>query len=321
MSYEVAGTGPSQIKVSVVIVVWNAQKYVAQCLQSLKRECPCSNLEVIIVDNASTDGAPEFVQKDYPEIKLIRNSENFGFAKANNIGIAASTGDVICLINSDVEFTQNCFDPMLRYLSAHPDVGMLGPKMIGPNGHVARLTLRFPTVWNMFCRAMGLDLLFKKSIFGDQLMRDFGHQSTADVEVLTGWFWMIPRRALETVGPLDEQFFMYGEDVDWCYRFHRAGKRVVFFAGAEALHYGGASSATAPIRFFVEKQRANIQFGRKHYGILRRLGLFVTGLLYHFVRVVGYGFVWLIKPSQRESAVAKYRRSAICLHWLIKAPI
>jgi GT2 family glycosyltransferase len=304
-------------RVSVVIVVWNAKKYVLECLGSLREHCQNVCYEVVVVDNASTDGTPELVAEMFPEFELIRNAENFGFAKANNIGIAHSSGDYVCLVNSDVKFLDDCISPMVEYLSDHADVGMLGPTMLTAGGVVRRSTMRFPTVWNTLCRAVGLDSMFKKSpAFGGLLNSDFDHLTTAPVEVLNGWFLLLRRRALERVGLLDPQFFMYGEDVDWCYRFRQSGEKVMFFAEAGAIHYGGASSATAPLRFYLELYRATWQYWRKHYGGLSQLGFLVAFAIHHSVRLLGSAFLYLCSPSQRAHNAARFRRSLACLQWL-----
>ncbi|HEX4487710.1 MAG TPA: glycosyltransferase family 2 protein [Terriglobales bacterium] len=307
---------PVTARVSTVIVVWNAMKYVVECLESLENCCRESCTEVIVVDNASTDGTPELIEKRFPWVKLIRNRENLGFAKANNIGIAMATGEYLSLVNSDVKFVQDCFTPMAAYMDEHQDVAMLGPRMLDAQGNVGRSTMRFPTLWNSFCRALGLDSVFKHSrVFAGQLMSDFSHSETVDTKVLNGWFWMVRRTALDQVGLLDERFFMYGEDIDWCYRFHRAGHRIVFFAGAEAIHYGGASSSSAPVRFYVEMQRANWQYWRKHRGYLAQFGYLVFLALHHVIRAVGYSFVYLFSPSRSAESRAKIRRSIACLRW------
>jgi GT2 family glycosyltransferase len=307
--------GPA--RVSVVIVVWNAKQYVVECLGSLREHCEKMCSEVIVVDNASTDGTPELVAEMFPDFKLIRNRENFGFAKANNIGMAESSSDYICLVNSDVKFIDDCISPMVRYMSAHPGVGMVGPKMLAASGEVRRSTMRFPTVWNNFCRAVGLDSLFKGSrSFGGLLMSDFDHKTTAPVEVLNGWFLLVRRSAVERVGLLDPQFFMYVEDVDWCYRFRKAGESVVFFAEAGAIHYGGASSANAPLRFYLELYRATWQYWRKHHGGLARLGFLVAFAIHHSIRLLGSAFVYLCSPSQRLHTAAQFKRSLACLQWV-----
>jgi GT2 family glycosyltransferase len=303
--------------VAVVIVAWNAKRYVVECLESLREHCGGVCSEVIVVDNASSDGTPELVAEMFPEVKLIRNAENFGFAKANNIGIAQASADYICLVNSDVKFLDDCISPMVRYLSEHPGVGMLGPKMLAATGEVRRSTMRFPTVWNNFCRAIGLDSLFKGSrSFGGLMMSDFDHRTTAPVEVLNGWFLVVSRSALGRVGLLDPRFFMYGEDVDWCYRFRQAGEKVVFFAEAGAIHYGGASSSNAPLRFYLELYRATWQYWRKHHGRLARLGFLLAFAVHHLVRLVGAAFIYLCAPSQRTDTAARFKRSLACLQWV-----
>jgi GT2 family glycosyltransferase len=304
-------------RVSVVIVVWNAKKYVLECLESLREHCAHVCSEVIVVDNASTDGSAELVEERFPEFKLIRNPANFGFAKANNIGIAQSSGDYICLVNSDVKFLDDCISPMIEYLSENQAVAMVGPKMLSPDGKVWRSTMRFPTIWNYFCRALGVDMAFKKSrFFGGLLMSDFDHKTTTPVEVLNGWFVVVRRSAMDRVGPLDPQFFMYGEDVDWCYRFRQAGDGVVFFAEAGAIHYGGASSSHAPLRFYLELYRATWQYWRKHHGGLAQLGFLAAFAVHHAVRLLGSAFVYLCLPSQRPHTATKFKRSLACLQWV-----
>jgi GT2 family glycosyltransferase len=311
-------TQPKKRGVSVVIVVWNAQAYVLECLSSLREYCANAYTEVIVVDNASTDGTAELVAQRFPEFKLIRNSENMGFAKANNIGMSESSGEYVCLVNSDVKFTNDCISPMIQYLKVHPETGLLGPKMMGGDGKTAfRSTLRFPTVWNMFCRALWLDVAFKgSSFFGGLLMTDFNHETTRPVEVLVGWFWVARWNSIQRVGMLNPQFFMYGEDIDWCYRFRKAGEEVVFFAEADAFHYGGASSSAAPARFYLEQTRANWRYFRMHHGLLAQAGFLATVTIHHALRLIGSCGVYLLSPSQRSETRARLKRSLMCLQWV-----
>jgi GT2 family glycosyltransferase len=312
-------TQPAKLAtVSVVIVVWNAKKYVLECLESLREHCKNVYKEVIVVDNCSTDGTPEIVSKLFPEFKLIRNPENYGFAKANNVGMIHCTGEFVCLVNSDVKFTSDCISPMLKYLEKSPDVAMLGPKMLsGNDNRVYRSTLRFPTVWNVFCRAVGLDVIFKRSrFFGGLLMSDFDHQTTAPVEVLVGWFWLVRQNAIERVGMLDTQFFMYGEDIDWCHRFHECGLGVAFCAEAEAFHYGGASSSASPARFYLEQARANWQYFKKHHGFLARAGFLAAIACHHAIRALGFALAYIYSPSCHSETGLKLKKSLACLHWV-----
>ena len=305
-------------RVSVVIVVWNAKKYVLECLDSLREHCKNVYTEVIVVDNCSTDGTPEIVEEMFPALKLIRNPENYGFAKANNIGISASSGEYICLVNSDVKFVDDCISPLLGYLGANPGVAMVGPKMLLRRlGWFARSTMRFPTPWSYFCRALGLDVVFKRSrLFGGFMMSDFNHQTTRPVEVLNCWFVLARRNAIQRVGPLDPQFFMYGEDLDWCYRFHQAGEQIVFFADAGAIHYGGASSSNAPIRFHLEMCRADWQLWRKHRGWLGGASFLFILAIHASVRLFLSAVRYVCLPSQRPDTLLKLNTSLAILGWL-----
>jgi GT2 family glycosyltransferase len=154
-------------------------------------------------------------------------------------------------------------------------------------------------------------------VIPDQLMQNFEYDQLLDVDVLTGWFWVIRREAFEQVGLLDERFFMYGEDIDWCKRFHEAGWRVVFYPAVEALHYGGASSARAPTRFYVELLRARMQYCKKHYSLWMGLGFWVTASIHHIVRMIGYTFLYFLQPSKRSDLSWKVKRSIACVNWLI----
>jgi GT2 family glycosyltransferase len=147
-------------------------------------------------------------------------------------------------------------------------------------------------------------------------MSDFDHRTTTPVEVLNGWFVVVRRVAIEKLGSLDPQFFMYGEDVDWCYRFHQAGEGVVFFAESGAVHYGGASSSNAPLRFYLELYRATWQYWRKHHGGLAQFGFLIAFAAHHFIRLLGAAVLYLLLPSRRTATAGKFKRSLACLQWV-----
>jgi GT2 family glycosyltransferase len=308
--------------ISIIVVTWNAQRYVRECLDSLMHATAGLSAEIIAVDNASTDGTPQVINQQFPRVTLISNAENMGFAKANNVGLRLSSGDFIFLINSDVNVPPDCLKRMVGYMEQHANIGLLGPRMLGPEGKTARSCMRFPTLWNSFCRALALDSFFARSrLFGGSLMRDFAHDRMAEVEVLNGWFWLVRREALVQVGLLDERFFIYGEDIDWCQRFHQSGWRVVFYPEAEALHYGGASSANAPIRFCIEMQCASLQYWKKHHGRFSSACYVLISLLNHALRIAGYVAAYTVSKSARSQAEFKIRRSAACLRWLAASQI
>lgn len=277
-------------------------------------------MEVIVVDNASSDGTAEAIAEKYPEVELIRNDTNLGFARANNIGIRASSGKYLCLINSDVVVPETCLQTMLQYIELRPTIGVLGPRMRLADGSIGDSCMRFPTVWNWFGRALALDSIFKRfGWFGGFLMTDFRYDKVTSVDVLTGWFWMARKEAIDQVGPLDERYFMYGEDIEWCKRFRRAGWDIVFYPEAEAVHHCAASSSQSPIRFYLEMQRANMQYLRCYHKGFALIAFGLAIALHEVVRILGYGTIYVFRSSMRSDSWYKIRRSWECLRWLVGA--
>jgi GT2 family glycosyltransferase len=302
---------------SIVIVSWNTKKYLEECLTSLRTINGNLCVETIVVDNSSSDGTPEMIRAQFPEVTLIETGANLGFAGGNNVGIQKATGNYVCLINSDVNVPADCLPKMHSYMEQNSTIGLLGPGMLYTDGRVHRSGMRFPTLWNLFLRALFLDSLFKRSrFFGGYLMKDFQFDRTTDIDVLNGWFWMARRDALNQAGLLDQRFFMYAEDVDWCKQFHLAGWRVVFYPEAKALHYGGASAANAPSRFNVEMQRANLQYWKKYHGRVSLLFYLLIGFLSYAIRAAGWGIVYLTRRSSRYRAEIEVQQYLKCLRWV-----
>jgi len=304
-------------EISIVIVTWNCRSFADECLSSLRSQVGEFSTHIIVVDNASSDGTPEWIASHFPEVELIRSETNLGFAKGNNLGLVRAKGDYICLINPDVNVAPECIRTMFEFMERDPSIGLLGPKMIGPDGNVGRSTMRFPTIWNSLCRALALDVIFKGSrVFGGFLMRDFDHEHIREVDVLNGWFWMTSRTAIDQVGFLDDQLFMYGDDLDWSHRFHDAGWRVVFLPDAEAVHYGGGTTKKAPIPFYIALQQANFQYWKKHNGWLKLTAYFLIMCLHHLVRIAGYAAVLAVKRTGESQAGYKIRRSFASILWM-----
>lgn len=303
---------------SIIIVTWNCREYADECLESLKDYRRDVSTEIIVVDNSSKDGTPELVRGKYPEVKLIESGENLGFPRGTNLGIRRSCGKYLFLINPDVRVLPGCIEKMLRYLSENPRVGLLGPRMLGPDGRTGRSYMGAPTLWNQFCRAVALDTLFPNvEVFGRYLMLYFTPGEIVEVDVLNGWFWATRREAVDDVGLLDERLFMYGDDVDWSKRFHDGGWKVVYYPDAEAIHYGGATTARAPVRFSVEMRRANLQYWQKNHGRLSQVTFRSIVLLHEFLRLAGYATLSALRTRGREEVMAKYKRSVACFQWAL----
>ncbi len=310
------------LTISVIIVSWNAQDYLMQCLASLFTNGCHHPMEVIVVDNASSDGSPELVARNYPQVRLLRNAANLGFARANNIGISAATGKYVCLINSDVKVLPQCLNRLVGYAEEHPDVGMAGPRVMGGDGKLQRSCRGFPTVWNMFCRALALDSFFPGArLFTGYSLRYWPQDTCRAVDILSGCFWLARREAIQDVGVLDELFFMYGEDMDWCKRFWKHGWKLAFVPSAEAIHYGGASSASAPVRFYIERHRADLQYWQKHHSRPAVVCYFIFTCLHLALRLAGYWVAHLLRRSSDETCRHKVTRSLAALKWMLSAGI
>ncbi|HZV33492.1 MAG TPA: glycosyltransferase family 2 protein [Verrucomicrobiae bacterium] len=295
--------------ISVVILSWNDKRYLEECLQSLVNCTKSRTVEIIVVDNASTDGSPEMVSTNFPTVKLIRNRENLGFPKGNNVGIQAATGKYLFLLNSDIKVLDGCFDALADYLDAQPDVGMVGPKILNADMTHQSSCRRFPMLWNNFCMLNGLSGMFKKSrFFSGEHMFYFEGDQLMDVDVLVGCFWALRRAALDNFGMLDEGFFMYAEDVDWCKRCWKSGWRVVFFPDARAIHYRGGSSAKQdPIWLALTQQRSTLRYWRKHHGLPGVLAISVLIFLSKLIRCALACINYLSRPSKRDDSRQRLR--------------
>lgn len=304
---------------SVVIVSWNAKDFLAECLLSLFQHDYPGLLEVVVVDNGSEDGSVELVEMQYPHVKMISNGENLGFAKANNIGIRQCCGKYIALINSDVHVLPECLSNLVNYCESHPRSGLVGPYIFGADGEQQISFRATPSLWSVLSRALALDVVISRA--ADYWRRNsLRHAKTAptSVDILSGCFWLVSRRAIEEVGLLDELFFIYGEDMDWCKRFSDAGWAVDFVEDAKAIHYGGASSANSPIRFSVEMQKSDYQYWRKHQSRYVVYGYRAISLLHHGLRIAGYSLLACIVDRSRGNVFCfKVQRSIACVRWLI----
>lgn len=306
----------STIELSFIIVNWNAKDFLKACLSSIKKTIGNINHEIIVVDNGSEDGAPDMVSAEFPDVILIRNNDNVGFGRANNIGIKRSRGEYLCLVNSDVEILEGCVSRLINYMKENERIGLTGPKIFGKDGNIQRSCMGFPTLWNMFCCALGFDKIFNRSsFFSGYMLHYWNHNDIKDVDIINGCFWIIKRTALNEVGVFDERFFMYGEDMDFCRRFHEKGWRVVFYSKAEAIHYGGGSSSLAPYKYYIAMQKANYQYWNKYNKTSSTIAYSLIKVLHEAVRIAGNSVLYVFNPKQREASAHKIRRSAMSLHW------
>ncbi len=304
--------------VSLIIVNWNTKDLLLACINSLIETSRNCNIEIIVVDNGSTDGSAEAVRDRFPDIQLILNRENLGFAKANNIGIRQSNGRYVCLVNSDIKALDECVLRMHDYMNSHPGIGALGPKTVGGDLKL-RLNCRdFPTLWKIFCEALMLNRIYPKlKFFRGRLITDIDHDAAQSVDVLSGCFLMIRREVIEQIGMLDDRFYIYGEDRDWCKRIHSAGWDVVFYPGALAIHYGGGSSSAAPVKFLIEMLKSDFIYWEKHHPKPKLIFFGIIILMGYIVRICGNFLLLILKNNKRttfNNLIKNYR----CFYWIIK---
>jgi len=253
---------------SVIIVTWNSRNHLADCISSVVASCRELSHEILIVDNASGDGTGEWVRQAFPEVKLIQNSENVGFARACNQGLAQAHGRYFFLLNPDTQLQNRALAEMVAFMDDHKDIGALGCVLKDRRGKIDyRGGRRFPTLWSEFCEKTTLDrFLVRFPVYSGYLLSDWNHATSREVETLSGACILTRREVVEQVGTLDERFFMYGEDVDWCYRIKQAGWHVFYFAEAEVVHIGGQSSQLVSQRMGIEALQSMNYLFRKHYG-------------------------------------------------------
>jgi GT2 family glycosyltransferase len=303
---------------SVVIVAWNAKHYLELCLDSLEAAPPRRSLEVVVVDNASSDGTAEMVAARFPSVKLIQSAENLGFSRGNNLGIRHCQGRYIALVNPDVQVLPGCLDALADFLDENPRVGNVGPRVLNPDMTLQSSCRRFPTLWNNLCSASGLETAFKGSrFFAGEHMFFFPHDRTMPVDVLVGCFNMVRRETFDAVGLLDEDLFMYGDDVDWCRRCWKAGWEVVFFPGARAIHDRGKITAPYPVRFAVAQQRSVLHYWSKHHSVFGVVGIRGIMLFHHLLR---YSFAELagrVNSQRRTQTEVRKQVSAACLRQIL----
>lgn len=304
--------------VSVLVISWNTRDLLAACLESIRQSNPDCVEEVIVVDNASADGSSEMVERRFPEVRLIRAGSNLGFAKGNNLAMRHAVGSMFALVNSDALVHPGCLDTLADYLDQHPQVGLVGPRVNGGDGLLQRTCRHLPAVWNTFCRAVALDRAFGGwGIFSGYEVSPAQHELLHEAEVLSGCFCLARRSAVEQVGGLDEQFFFYGEDIDWCRRFKDAGWKLVFIPNATATHFGGGSTSKAPLRYSIEILRATLKYWRKHHGVV---GLVAC----HGLLILHHGLRFLSRLAKRAAGLGrsadscyKLSEDIVCLRWLL----
>lgn len=288
-------------EITVIIVSWNTRALLAECLRSIERTTAGLTVETIVYDNGSTDGSVEMVREDFPLTRLVANRENLGFSRANNEAMAISRGRYLLLLNSDAMLTPGALVALLTVAEAQPRAGIVGARLVNPDGTFQASHTPFPTLWREFLILSGLGRALRGRHFpsrGPEVER--GPQL---VDYVEGACLLVRREALRSVGGLDDGYFMYAEEVDWCYTMRQAEWDTWYQPEAVVIHHGGASSRHRRTRREADLYRSRVRFFRKYYG--DRAAEALKTLMYALtaVKIVVHGAARLLTGNRRGRPV------------------
>jgi GT2 family glycosyltransferase len=294
------------MEISVIIVNFNAAAYLPSCLPTLAKQLSNITHEVCLVDNASNDDSLELVRQLFPNVKVIENQENLGFSKAVNIGLKHTTGRFIIWLNPDSEVLNGAIQELIQYFDNHPQVGIIGAQLINSDGTIQLSCRSFPSYKTvLFNRYSLMTKLFPKNRYSNAyLYTDWNHKSVKEVDWVSGACLAHRRTVSDELQGLDERFFMYSEDVDFCLRAKQHGWKVHYHPAFKVLHHIGGSSKQVPYEMLIERHRSMWQYYAKHYS-----RNFAKDW---FVKVAIWGRCWLIITREIiKSWVLPTRREAI----------
>jgi N-acetylglucosaminyl-diphospho-decaprenol L-rhamnosyltransferase len=311
------------MKLSVIIVSYNTSRLLQDCLESLVNNACSHDLEIFVVDNASADDSVAMVREHFPQVKLIANQKNMGFAAANNQVYKEFTGRYLILLNPDARVQPGAIDCAVEFMEGHPEVGICGGRLLNANGQLEPSARRFPNSLFKFLIISGLSDKFSASKFFSQAdYKYFDHRSAIEVEWVPGTFSLIRRDMLEEIGLFDERFYLYYEETDLCLRARRAGWKVYFFPGAEVIHIGGASSKTRKdmqldlggAQLLKFRMRSELLYFRKNFGYGAMMANAGVELGFHVLRYLANLRPGSGKSNKRQYSLAIMRHGVQALH-------
>jgi GT2 family glycosyltransferase len=304
--------------VSIVVVAWNVKRLLSECLQSVYSETTGLEFEIIYVDNGSSDGSVQMVRDRFPRVIVIENPDNKGFIRANNQAIEIARGRYVLLLNSDTIILQNAIAKVVEFADQHTDAAVVGCRVLNPDHTLQGNCFRFYSTLNMLFDALLLSRTFPNSrLFGRKTYGGWAYDSAREVDVVVGCFSLVRKEAITQVGMMDETFFVYGDDIDWCWRFAKAGWKIWFTPVAEIIHYGGQTTRQAPSTFTLQLFGAYLLNVRKHYPYRTFVVSRLLTALYFLIRAFYWSVRGLIRNENRSGAFAwartMYRGSYYCL--------
>lgn len=313
------------IGLSISVVTLDVKEYLRGCLTSIFHHSPSFPFEVIVVDNGSSDGTAEMLEKEFPEIRLIRNNTNVGFAKAHNQALAQSRGRYFMILNPDTELKPDTLRTMLSFMENHPEAGMVGPKMLNPDGSLQpSCHQRFPNLLDLVLDTFGIGpcvlwlqkrRLFRK-FFLKRFYADYGRET--EIAWAGGACLMARRKAIDQAGGLDETYFIYREDTDWCFEFRRHGWKVFYLPQAEIIHHWGKTPGRWEGVRTVSATRSNLHFFSRHTSKVFRWVVPPLCLLAVLLRLVWTGAEYLFLRSRGDLLGRKLKAYGMAFTSILK---
>ena len=303
---------------SVSIVNTNNRTLLEQCLESIYRTTQKIRFEIFVVDNCSTDGSAEMVRTRFPDVQLIQNDHNLGYPASHNRALPRCTGRYVLVFNEDMIVQPDAFDRMVAFMDAHPDAGMLGGRLLNPDGSLQPSCWPFPSLRSRFFRALYLDkLLPRSSLVGAYYLGSWAYDSVREVDVVAGCCVLVRREVLDQVGLMDERFFIYFEETDWCYRTKNHGWKIYFSPDAEMIHYGGQTTSRQSAKMATIYSQSLLKYFQKHYGQVAALVVRILAVIETGLRLVYWWLTWLMRSQRRGYATYKISVYKPVLHWLL----
>jgi GT2 family glycosyltransferase len=296
------------IDLSIIIVSWNSLRDLEQCLPSLGAGCAKHSFEVLLVDNASTDDSVAYARQALQSLTVITNGSNAGFARANNQAMAVATGRYLCLLNPDTIVHPGALDILLTFLDGETNVWACGPGLLNGDGTAQRTGVRFPSLWNIAVEAVFLDRLFPYTqVFGSH--RELYEQGpeAREVEFVQGSCIVVRREVKARIGGLDERFFMYFEETDWCRRIAGAGGKVCIVPAASVTHFGGGTTGHYDERRVVHYHESLLRYFGKHRGPIAQCLVRMIVFGRSCVRLLLWLLIGVSRPRLRATAFSSMR--------------
>lgn len=295
--------------VSIVIVNWNTKDILRDCLVSVYEQTDDIEFETIVIDNASSDGSAEMVKSEFSQVVLIGNDENKGFAAANNQGFEIAKGRYVLMLNSDTIVLNEAIQKTVAFADIHGEAAAVGCRILNKDMTLQPSCFMFPSILNLLLSVSYLYKMFPENrFFAREKMGWWERDDIREVDVITGCFILARKEAMDEVGHLDEEYFIYGEETDWCWRFRKAGWVNLFTPDAQIIHLGGASSKSVRGPMLVQLRLSILNFFRKHYSKpVYWLACFLV-MLFFALRIPVWFVIGVIKSERR--AESKVRTKA-----------